>query len=408
MKLTTLLLSLSCLGNAGLAGFLYLPEAQRGPTQEPAQKSLASPPAYTPPRGALIAPDKYQALLSALRDKDAATLRTLLEAEGLPDQAKRLARSLVEYKYVELFKALAEKQKSEPQAYWKNIHHRDPAEMELYQAKEKEMEALGLVDKNRHYVYREYRYNSLPEARRMILSKISEDYHKLEQEIRASAGGFLVKSDEDKLKLRSSERKKELEEMLTPDERESIELRTSQTSYRVKDEFGELINTEDEYKALYRLTKNLQSQLEKEGISQREQLSLQNEYDAQVAGILGEERMVAQTKNQDYDHQLLKSASKRFNLPSDTAQRVMEVRNNIAHLSQQIADSTDKTAEEKKTALQDLRKQARTQLEPYLKGEIGDAFARKSTWMDILGDGNSLSIDRYGRVTRYRLPGSQH
>jgi len=371
MKLPLLLLAGSLAANAALVVVL----ARRPATPAPAAPAPARP---------APAPDPDARLRAALASGQARDL----EAAGLDAAAARdllLGRRLAA--------ALQRPRPAAGERWWRA----DPATAQGREQLRRELGLLlgetlgddaGLAGPGLDF---------LSPEKRAALRRIDQDYAELRA--RFGAGGIVLPSDRERLRLLAAERERDLAALLTPAEREAYDLRLSPSAAVVRARYGEGLETEEEFRRVFALQRAFDARFPAEtGAARndpagRQQFAeAQRQLDNDVRAALGEAAYARVRRAQDTDLRNLEGLATRLNLPSDTTTRLAAAREAFAAASQQVQADPNLPPDQRRTRVQALATEARTALAQTLGAEAAEAYARQSPWVTMLQGGLAFSL----------------
>jgi hypothetical protein len=227
-------------------------------------------------------------------------------------------------------------------------------------------------------------YEFLAPDRRAELRRLEQDYDDLTAEIRSTSHGFRLKADFDDLNILVTERKREIDEFYTPEERALHDLRHSPTAQLIKNDYGNIIENEAEYKLLH----TLMHQAETDAAGRR-----------LIEDMLGPDRMARLAQLNDPDTPLVQAAIERLNLPAaETATALTQIRAQAQQYAAAINKDPTLTTAQKRAALKQIAAQSHDQMTAVLGQEGASAFATGSRWMGMLRNGASFTISNAGTI----------
>jgi hypothetical protein len=227
-------------------------------------------------------------------------------------------------------------------------------------------------------------YEFLTPERRAELRRLEQDYDDLTAEVRSTSNGFRLKNDYDDLNILVRERKREIDEFFTPDERALHDLRHSPIAQLIKNDYGNIIENEAEYKLLY----TLMNQAETDAAGHR-----------LIEDMLGSDRMTQLAQLNDPDTPLVQAAIERLNLPPrETAAALTQIRTQAWQSSATINKDRTLTAAQKRAALKQIAAQSHEQMTAVLGREGASAFATSSRWMGMLRNGIPFTVSNAGTI----------
>ena len=373
MKLPLVLLVASLVANAAL-----LVTLARRPAPAP-----PPPAAPAPPRPA-AAPDPTASLRAALASGQAREL----EAAGLDPAAARdllLGRRLA---------ALLQRPRPAAGERWWRA---DPAAAQARDQLRRELGGIlgetlgddaGLAGPGLDF---------LPPGKRAAVRRIDQDYAELRA--RFGAGGIVLPSDQERLRLLAAERERDLAALLTPEERTAHELRFSPTAAVVRARYGEGLESEEEYRRVFALQRAFDARFPLETAAARNDpagrqqfAEAQRQLEDDVRAALGEAAFARVRRAQDADLRNLEGLATRLNLPADTTTRLAAARESFAAASQRLQADAALPPDQRRARVQALAAEARTTLAQTLGAEAAEAYARQSPWVTMLQGGLAFSL----------------
>lgn len=370
MKLPLLLLAGSLVANAALLVTL-------------ARRPAPPPPAAPAPARPAPAPDPAERLRAALASGQ---IRDL-EAAGLDPAAARdlvLGRRLA---------AVLQRPRPGGERWWRA----DPASAQAREQLRREVglvlgEALGddagLAGPGLDF---------LSPEKRAALRRIDQDYAELRA--RFGAGGIVLPSDRERLRLLTAERERDLAALLTPAEREAYDLRLSPSAATVRARYGEGLETEEEFRRVFALQRAFDARFPADSAAARNDAAgrqqfaeAQRQLENEVRAALGEAAYARVRRAQDADLRNLEGLATRLNLPPDTTTRLAAARESFATASQQVQADVNLPPDQRRARVQALAAEARTTLTQTLGPEAAEAYARQSPWVTMLQGGLAFSL----------------
>lgn len=359
------------------------------------------------------------AIAEAVKRDDLDALRDELRAAGIPDDTVRAIISARIWKrYESRFKAL-QTQKSPQAEWWKNDNgwgNQSKEMREQMRAIQAELKAENLrvlgpdpsnPEGNNPWMERQYGY--LPAAKREALQKIEQDYNDLNSELRQESQGFEIAADREKARFLAEEKRRDLAEVLSPEELRAYDMRQSSTASQLRWRMTQMDATEQEYVAVFELQKkfddtfkNSDSYGGRSRDESPEDRKLRQEGEkalrAEIKAALGEERYQAYILSDNHDFRQIQAAVKRFNLPPDTATRTMALRKDVPAAANRVLDNPDLSIDEKKAALAKLATGARDQVRATMGSDVAEALFSNGSmnWIQNLEQGTVVSFNEDG------------
>ncbi|HTJ78726.1 MAG TPA: hypothetical protein VL357_06990 [Rariglobus sp.] len=361
-------------------------------------------------------------LVAALNTDDPAALRDILRAAGFSDDMVRtLVQMRIWKRYEARFKALQPKPDSDPnKPWWKddarqsnwygNMTKAQRDEMRQLQKDQRDEMARVLgPDKNgNNGGWQDPRLAFLPSEKRQQLQQIQQDYQELMGEVQQDMQGFQLPSDREKLRYLQEQQKADMDALMTPEERRNYDLRMSQTAQNLRWQMTKFDASEEEYLRIFPLQKAFDDKYntnDSYGYVQRDQKFWQERQEAekqlkeQIKGVIGDDRYTEYVRSQDGDYQQLQAATRRMDLPADTAARVYSLRDDVSAGARQIADNPNLSLDQKKQALADLAGSTRDQVRTALGAEAAEAYFKNNgmSWLQVLEKGNVITFSKDGQ-----------
>jgi hypothetical protein len=218
-----------------------------------------------PARPAGPATGEGRAIADAVKRDDLDALRDELRAAGIPDDTVRsIVSARIWKRYETRFKAL-QTQKPNQSEWWKNDNgwgNQSKDAREQMRAIQAELKAENLrvlgpdpanPEGNNPWMERQYGY--IPAAKREAMQKIEQDYNDLNSELHQESQGFEIASDREKRRFLAEEKRRDLAEILSPEELRAYDMRQSSTASQLRWRMTQMDATEQEYVAIFELQK---------------------------------------------------------------------------------------------------------------------------------------------------------
>ncbi len=335
MKASTLILSSSVLLNFALVGTIGVGLANH---------SNASDRKTAQPLAAAVAksrPTPGPGTWDTLQGTDLVSERDRLRAEGFPDAMIRAILSAqIRERYAAQRKAI---EKTADLPYWRTFKP-DPATSaalrDLAQAERKELRDLLGPNTGDYDAERFKRIiPNLSDEKADALSAITQRYN--EQRSELFRGGPLTPDDQEKMRALEKAAHAELAAVLTPEELEQYDLRSSRTAMQLQYNLSAFNPTEAEYRALYRLQAAFDDQFGQMYVSPtQEEMKARNqaqrELQDQIAATLGPDRFAQYQRATDYNYREATKLVARLELPPETADNLYAVQKEYQQKQQDI------------------------------------------------------------------------
>ena len=416
MKALPLLLAASLVANAALVTvtFRQRPSAVDGDHRTPVS-GHSTPDSTAAAKAALaLSPE----IVAAINADNVETLRDFLRAAGFSDD---MVRSIVQMRiwknYEARFKAL--NPQSDPnKPWWKDDRNqmnrwnggmtkaqREESRRLQHEVRDETERLLGPDTNQNRYGWQDQRLGFLSTEKRQALQQVQQDYQELISEVQQDTQGFRLPSDAEKLRFLQEEQKRDIEALMSPEERQAYELRMSPTAQQLRWKMTQYDASEQEYLAIFPIQKAFDEkynqpndgyspQPERDQNYWKERQKAEKDLQEQVKSLIGEQRYAESLRRQDNDYQQLEAATRRLDLPADTPNRLFSLRDGAAATVQQISDNPGLSADQKKQALSALATQTRDQVRASLGAEGAEAYFKNNGmgWLKELEKGNTIAF----------------
>ena len=388
MKTSTALLGCSLLANGLLALAVCSKLSLRS-----AAPSAPSPSIQTPASPAAAAGGGPE-IWSSLQNPDLRTYRAQLEAAGFsPRLARALAAAELHRQFMARWTAVARKTDDYP--FWEQLV-RDPAtSAELQRIFREEYETsrelLGPNPDGDAPALLHAQFPSLSEDKIARILSISQAYAGQRIDVFGSlAGGSMTTAMRDKLLALDHDQHAQLAQVLTPEELENYELRTSQLAGELRVKFSAFDGTDDEFRTVFRLQSNFADRLAPQYVpptpEERDaREAAQKELSEQIHAALGDERFAQYQRSQDFNYQQTYRLVGRLDLPHSAADDVWAVQQDIQQRFPALRANRTLTPEARAQQLAAMADEAKTRITSIL-GERGfEAYKQYGgNWMQML------------------------
>jgi hypothetical protein len=363
-------------------------------------KAAATPalPTATPPE-----PKVVRKSWEDLRSTNYAEFVAKLRAFGCPEQT---VRDIV---ITEIAKAYAlrraeVRRQGKPYEYWRT---QDPADPKI----EREIAAL---QREQHKLVRDLfgielasmraqywaednnppEYDFLPEDKREKLMEMLARYDAKEEEIYSRSQGTPEPKDEQELRRLEQERAKELQALLTPEEREQYDMRYSTIAQTLRGYLGGIQPTEEEFQKLFRVYKKYEKDLSegfmtvqatREQIRTPERVAAERGLQEEIRTTLGEARFAELQRSHDPAYETLVQVAQRFNLPSEIPAEVYNLKAQAEQQKFEVDSNSKLTPEQRLAALTAIAQETERALNSRLGPEVYQTYARAAgDWIEGL------------------------
>lgn len=245
-------------------------------------------------------------------------------------------------------------------------------------------------------------YGDLPPAKIEMIQRINEDYAEMTAQVRAAAQGITLPEDREKIALLEREKRADLAGLLTPEELENYEMRSSTTALRMRNAMTYMNATEAEYRTIFRIQQEYENRLNPPSaggitmftgeLAQQRKVAT-DEMNARVKTALGEARGADFVRASHHDFQQMAQLARRENRPLSDVARAFDLRESTTRESARIGGDAALSPEQKRLALRTLAQNAKAQLNAALGPTAGEAYAKTAMWLQAIDGGNVVTID---------------
>ncbi len=413
-------LVLSLAVNAAFAAyFAFRPNP---PPIPPTAQSTAPKAAHSDSTSPEISPHPTAGSANLWQALDAGDLRTLiarLRAAGFsPAAVRAVANTKLARPYTARLKALRQGATDAP--YWRPSPISPSRSADYYEQRAQVYREQGqawrdlvtvenLGSPENASTYQRRRFGDLPQAAIDAIERVEKDYGDLTGEVRTTARGIFLPEDRSTLDLLESEKRRDLERILTPEQHADYELRTSPLTSRLSRTLTLMDATEEEFQSIHEAYRPLQETLFP-GIngggynwpSTADERQARLAVMQALAGELGQERVVDLLRASDREFQQMASAVERGGLQLSAARDAYDVRTATCQESVRIGVDQSRSLQDRRAALQTLAETTRQRLVSLL-GPQGDSYARSASWLRTIRLGGAVAFDGV-TTTTHSLP----
>ncbi|MFA6286949.1 MAG: hypothetical protein WC661_06135 [Opitutaceae bacterium] len=228
-------------------------------------------------------------------------------------------------------------------------------------------------------------FGEIPKNKIDALQSITEDYQDLSSDIYHSANGVMLPEDREKLAFLEAEKRKDLAGILTPQEMENYELRSSKTANSLRSQLRAFDPSEKEFRSLFALQREYDQKYsnrrpDEDAAARQQRTADSAALQAQIKTTLGEARYAEYQRAKDGNFQQLASLTARLELPKETAVAVYDLSKDMQKRAQQINNDSKLTPEQRNQALSALAGEANGKIVAAL-GERGlEAYRSSGGW----------------------------
>jgi hypothetical protein len=422
MKPAVLLLAGSLFANAALIGLLVLHGAPGSSSTRSGETTTAGalqtdPSAARDEAASAPTPEAW----TALSADGTPALISRLRAAGFPPHVLRaVALQRVRAELADARRALY-RSAVRPE-YWKRGYmfgpHGDPAFRSgqrdiLEQEKARLKELLG-PDYQPPHLPQEFlanlsrRYGNLPSETLEQVQRIESDYGELRSQVMNNAYGIRLPEDEKMLQHLNEEMRSDLAALLGPEQLEAYDLRSSTTAQQLRSRLSAIDLTEEEYRDVYRLQKAFDDAYAPNSggvvmgmnmvvmgtpsatastvaVSPEQREAAQARLREEMVALLGEERVAAMERANDFSYRAMETIANRLQLPNQVVVQAYSVQKDIQQRASAIRGDRTLTPEQRSARLRTLQQEAAQKLGNLLTPRGLDAYKiNGGQWINTL------------------------
>jgi hypothetical protein len=379
MKALPWICGLSLAANLGLAAYHFstarpAPARATSLSAAPADTTPAKLPPLADPASAFVRADTP--LAKILDGTDLRAMRDALEASGLTaDDAKAILRARIRQSQKSARDAIDRRRSPAEETWW----YQDEETRQKFEEKRRaDRRALddqlnqtlaGLFGEDPNPAAEPRIHNQarfLPESKRLAVSRILEDYEAMQRDARPrNYHGASLPSDEEKRRFIEEERRRDLAEVLTPEELRAFDQRHSPTAQNLRWQLGAMKPTEQEYQLIFDARRTLDTQFDNRGGGDRPPDFWQKRQEAEAALMndlrakLGEERFIDYALSNDHSARQVTLAAERYGLAPDVGRQLWRLRQEAGQAGKAIYDDQSLSLEQKRARLAELAARSR-------------------------------------------------
>lgn len=232
-------------------------------------------------------------------------------------------------------------------------------------------------------INRRARYGDLPDDKLDAVERIVTDYADLSS---GNTFGVNFPWDRERQAALDSEKRKDLAAVLTPQELELYDLRTSATARNMRNRLVAFDTTEAEFRALFPLQHAFEEKYPatNTGASPERQAALEA-LNQEIKSVLGDARYADYTRSQDGGYRTAYLVADRLNLPPENASKVYDLQQDYKKRVSAISGDPAQSNEQKATELSQLAVEARGKLTALLTaGGVQAYLTSGGAWLRTL------------------------
>jgi hypothetical protein len=280
---------------------------------------------------------------TSLQNTDLKTMVERLRAAGFPlSMIRALVAAQIQEQFSARRKALLAQQEDKP--FWKSqqAYFLDPKTMSGLRDLGREQSNLlkqllgpdGVPGSDEALAYQHRQFGDLPRDKREQLQSIVADYGDLRNQVYATANGVILPEDREKLAILEKEQRADFAAILTPQELENYDLRSSSTANALRSQLALFNPTEDEFRAIFKLQQAFDDKYGAANMitgaeQYRQRQMQQQELTDQIKSVLSPDRVDAYKQSVDPAYQMVNRLVARLDLPASAATEVVAVQQDI-------------------------------------------------------------------------------
>ena len=224
-------------------------------------------------------------------------------------------------------------------------------------------------------------------------------------QVRNATQGIVLPEDRAKEALLERENQADLAALLTPQELEDYQMRTSRITASLRTPLSIMDATEAEFRAIYRIQAPFAdllypaSDIVRHSFSDeqwQQRREAQQKIADQLKQVLGDARYTDYARASSYEFQQLYRLVQQENLPTTTAARTFDLRDTAAQESQRIFNDQALDPEQKRAALQTLAQNTSAQIVGLLGANAGNAYVKSARWLSYFEQGRAVTVGSDG------------
>jgi hypothetical protein len=237
--------------------------------------------------------------------------------------------------------------------------------------------------------YQRRQFGDLPQDKLDLLQSIVSDYSELRREVQTAANGVMLPEDREKLVLLDKEQRADLEALLTPQELENYDLRSSATASLLRSQLGLFKPTEEEFRAIFKATRAAEEQygaLVAGAANAGQYRQIHAAVLEEVKTLLPPDRLAEFKQATDPAYQQINRLVGRLELPASAAVEVMTVQQDIQKRALALRSNRQAPADQRFEQLVALAEEANTRIGTALGGTRGlEAYKQYGgQWMQTI------------------------
>lgn len=353
-----------------------------------------------------IEADTDRTLWKQLHDEDPAAFEKRMRAAGLPEHAVSALLAAEARERVRKRQPTAESPSDSPGSNSGRTRRNSAGATQGGTVR-----AVALADSNGGPLGRNFEF--IAPARREAARTVALDYDAMIADVRRG-GSILTDSEKQMITILESERHRDLESILTPQELADFEIFKSPIHGWLSYQTQYLKPTLEEFRTIYALEKEYSDRFASvthgalPGTAERTAAEqFRATVNDQLLLALGTERFEQYERSRIHEYRELSNLIQRNNLPATKANDVFDLRGYVAEESNLIFDDHSLSVAEKRAALQSLATDMRAQVLNQLGDEAGTAYLKLADgWLKAVEQGSAVTFRSINSTFYRRLPTS--
>jgi len=178
----------------------------------------------------------------------------------------------------------------------------------------------------------------------------------------------------------------ELRTLLTPQEYEDYELRTSRTAERMRGTLGSFSPSEQEFREIFRLRSEYEQQFFGQDVDDATRQAAESALEQSLANSLGQDRYEEYKLSQDDRYRSIYDFAQRNELPAETARAIYDIQSVAEAERSQILSDQSLAPQDRELILAAMAEETAQVLQRTLGAELYDTYAsRDGRWMARIG-----------------------
>jgi hypothetical protein len=207
----------------------------------------------------------------------------------------------------------------------------------------------------------------------------------------ALENGALSQDDIDKLKKIDADQDAALSDLLSPEEKQDYLLSMSSTADHLRSELVGFNPTEDEFRDIFKRQQAIDAQFAYQDTSdpavRDAKAAAEQDMMNDVKSQLGPDRAAALERTKNPDYQSLTVLSERYDLPEETSQTIVDMRQTAEDEKQQLLANKDNIAPERlQAALQAIEAETEKAARETLGDKAYTQYSQSAGWIHDLGN----------------------